>query len=79
MNQTWKNRLLQLAAPLLPAFVLITPILSWTSVACTHDGHLHYHRVTALKVAWQNGLYFPRWVPDLAFGYGFPFFFYRES
>lgn len=79
MNQTWKNKLLEIAAPLLPALVLITPFLSWTSVACTHDGHLHYHRVTALKVAWQNGLYFPRWVPDLAFGYGFPFFFYRES
>ena len=79
MNLTWKKRLIQLAAPLLPALALITPFLSWTSVACTHDGHLHYHRVTALKVAWQNGLYFPRWVPDLAFGYGFPFFFYRES
>lgn len=58
---------------------MITPFLSWDSVACTHDGHLHYHRVTALKIAWQNGLYFPRWVPDLAFGYGFPFFMYRES
>ncbi|MFK7805759.1 MAG: 6-pyruvoyl-tetrahydropterin synthase-related protein [Anaerolineae bacterium] len=65
--------------PLVPGLVLITPFLSWDTVACTHDGHLHYHRVTALKVAWENGLYFPRWVPDLAFGYGFPFFMYRES
>lgn len=45
---------------------------------CTHDGHLHYHRVAALKHMWENGLYFSRWMPDLAFGYGYPFFIYRE-
>lgn len=49
-----------------------------TVVACTHDGHLHYHRVTAMLHAWQNGVYFSRWMPDLAFGYGYPFFVYRE-
>ena len=74
-----RNFLRSFWLPLLPGLMLITPFLSWDSVACTHDGHLHYHRVTALKVAWQNGLYFPRWVPDLSFGYGFPFFMYRES
>lgn len=57
---------------------LITPLLRWTAVACTHDGHLHYHRVAAMRHAWENGLYFSRWLPDLAFGYGYPFFVYRE-
>jgi hypothetical protein len=57
---------------------VITPLLRWSSVPCTHDGHLHYHRVVAIKHAWQNGLLFSRWLPDLAFGYGYPFFLYRE-
>lgn len=57
---------------------LITPLLRWSSVACTHDGHLHYHRVAALAHAWENGIYLTRWLPDLAFGYGYPFFVYRE-
>ncbi|HSM56995.1 MAG TPA: 6-pyruvoyl-tetrahydropterin synthase-related protein, partial [Candidatus Sulfomarinibacteraceae bacterium] len=57
---------------------LITPLLRWSSVPCTHDGHLHYHRVAAIRHAWENGLFFSRWLPDLAFGYGYPFFLYRE-
>jgi len=58
---------------------LITPLLRWTAVACTHDGHLHYHRVAAMAHAWGNGIYLTRWLPDLAFGYGYPFFVYREA
>ncbi|RMD52342.1 MAG: hypothetical protein D6835_02065, partial [Candidatus Thermofonsia bacterium] len=57
---------------------LVTPLLKWTAVPCTHDGHLHYHRVAAMKYAWEQGLHFTRWLPDLAFGYGYPFFVYRE-
>ncbi len=34
--------------------------------------------MAALRHAWENGLYFSRWLPDLAFGYGYPFFVYRE-
>ncbi|MBK8904656.1 MAG: hypothetical protein IPM53_25985 [Anaerolineaceae bacterium] len=57
---------------------LLTPLLDGTAVTCTHDGHLHYHRVAAMRYAWENGLFFTRWLPDLAFGYGYPFFVYRE-
>jgi hypothetical protein len=57
---------------------LVTPLLRWTAVACTHDGHLHYHRIAAMRYAWEQGVYFTRWLPDLAFGYGYPFFVYRE-
>ncbi len=57
---------------------LITPLMSATAVSCTHDGHLHYHRIATMRHAWENGLFFSRWLPDLAFGYGYPFFVYRE-
>lgn len=59
--------------------IVTTPLWSATSVPCTHDGHLHFHRIAALNHAWQNGLLFTRWLPDLAFGYGYPFFIYREA
>lgn len=68
----------QLSLVTLLGLPLLTPLLRWTAVACTHDGHLHYHRVAAMRHAWENGLYFSRWLPDLAFGYGYPFFVYRE-
>ncbi len=58
---------------------LITPLLRWLNVPCTHDGHLHYHRIAAMNFAWDNGIYFTRWLPDLAFGYGYPFFIFREA
>jgi hypothetical protein len=33
--------------------------------------------VAALRHAFEHGAVFTRWLPDLAFGYGFPFFNYR--
>jgi hypothetical protein len=57
---------------------LVMPLLRWTAVPCTHDGHLHVHRIAAMRHAWENGVFFSRWLPDLAFGYGYPFFIYRE-
>jgi hypothetical protein len=69
---------------LLPALVIVllcgvavTPLLRGT-MPCTHDGDLHYHRVAAMRHALRNGIVFSRWMPDLAFGYGYPFFNYRE-
>ncbi len=56
--------------------VAIMPLLRGAS-PCTHDGGLHYFRVAAIKHALRRGLLFSRWLPDLAFGYGFPFFSYR--
>ena len=57
---------------------LVMPLMRLTAVPCTHDGHLHVHRVAAMRHAWESGLFFTRWLPDLAFGYGYPFFVYRE-
>lgn len=72
------KRLLDLLIVTLLGLPLVTPLLRWTSVPCTHDGHAHYHRVVAIGHAWENGLYFSRWLPDLVFGYGYPLFLYRE-
>jgi hypothetical protein len=58
---------------------LITPLLHWTSVPCTHDGHLHHHRIAAIRYAWESGIRLARWLPDVAFGYGYPFFIFREG
>jgi hypothetical protein len=58
--------------------VAIIPLLRADS-PCTHDGGLHYYRVVAMRHALQNGLPFTRYLPDLAFGYGHPFFNYRAA
>ncbi len=56
--------------------VAVVPLLRGDS-PCTHDGGLHYYRVVATRHALEEGAFFTRWLPDLAFGYGFPFFNYR--
>ncbi|MEA3342449.1 MAG: glycosyltransferase family 39 protein [Chloroflexota bacterium] len=56
--------------------VAVAPLLRADS-PCTHDGGLHYYRVVAMRHALQDGSLFTRYLPDLAFGYGYPFFNYR--
>jgi hypothetical protein len=56
--------------------IAIAPLLR-ADVPCTHDGGLHYYRVVAMRQALEDGILFTRYLPDLAFGYGFPFFNYR--
>lgn len=68
-----------LATVTLLSLPIISPLIRWSSTACTHDGHLHYHRVAALGHSWASGLLFSRWMPDLVFGYGYPFFNFREA
>ncbi len=75
----WWGSLLYGLVILALALPLIMPLLRWDAVPCTHDGHLHYHRIAAMRYAWENGLRFSRWLPDVAFGYGYPFFNYREA
>jgi len=58
--------------------IAVVPLLRSES-PCTHDGALHYFRVTAMRHALQNGILFTRYLPDLAFGYGYPFFNYRAA
>ncbi len=40
------------------------------------DGLLHLYRLVQLDMLWQQGVFFSRWLPDLAYGYGLPLFNY---
>ena len=57
--------------------ILVAPLLQ-NAWLCSDDGALHVYRTVALDRALGDGLLYPRWFPDLAYGYGFPFFNYRE-
>ncbi len=54
----------------------VPAVLPLIQPTITHsaDGLLHLYRVMALQQAIQQGGLFPRWLPDLAYGYGFPLF-----
>ncbi len=49
------------------------PLLK-AGVPCTDDGAFHLHRAVALGRLLADGHLFPRWSPDMAQGYGYPFF-----
>ncbi len=36
------------------------------------DGMIHLYRLMGLDAAFRAGVFFPRWFPDFAFGYGYP-------
>jgi hypothetical protein len=63
--------------PLLLVWLLtlpaITPLLQPT-LTRSADGLLHLYRVVALDQLIRQGVFFSRWLPDLAFGYGLPLF-----
>jgi hypothetical protein len=68
---------------LLLCTVAVVPLLRSDS-PCSHDGAFHYFRVTAMRHALQTSTQplrsaFTRYLPDLAFGYGYPFFNYRAA
>jgi len=79
MSETsWSYRLRQTGEWAL-LFILVLPAvqpllkgrLPWAA-----DSLLHFHRLAQLDRALKNGLFFPRWAPDMGFGYGFPLFNY---
>jgi hypothetical protein len=58
----------------LPVFVAI-PLLR-PGLPRTADGYLHLLRVVEVDQCWRDGVLYPRWAPDMAFGYGYPIFNY---
>lgn len=38
-----------------------------------HDARHNVYFLFEFNRAWQDGIFFPRWAPDFAFGYGYPF------
>ncbi|MBN1261432.1 MAG: glycosyltransferase family 39 protein, partial [Anaerolineae bacterium] len=41
-----------------------------------HDVLFHLYRLVQLDVLWKQGRFFSRWMPDFAYGYGYPLFNY---
>jgi hypothetical protein len=59
---------------LLPSFLAIT--LLQPGLPRTADGYLHLLRVVEIDQGWRDGVFYPRWAPDMAYGYGYPIFNY---
>jgi hypothetical protein len=70
--------LIPLGIVLLLCAVAVLPLLRADS-PCSHDGAFHYYRVAAMRHALRDGILFTRYLPDLALGYGYPFFNYRAA
>jgi hypothetical protein len=64
-----------LVAVLLALFAIV-PLLAHPGLPNTADGPAHLMRQAELNQAWQDGTLYPRWAPDLAYGYGMPLFNY---
>ncbi len=61
--------------PLLAAALAIYPLLP-PGIPSTADGPLHLIRTVEFDAVLRSGVLYPRWAPDLAFGYGYPLFNY---
>ncbi len=57
------------------ALPALAPLFSPT-LTRSADGLLHLYRLVQLDALWHAGIFFTRWLPDLAFGYGMPLFNY---
>jgi hypothetical protein len=58
----------------LPVFIVL--LLAQPGLPRTADGYLHLLRTVEVDQSWQDGVFYPRWAPDMAFGYGYPIFNY---
>ena len=65
-----------LIVALLLALFAIAPLLTHAGLPNTADGPAHLMRQVELNEAWQAGILYPRWAPDLALGHGMPLFNY---
>jgi hypothetical protein len=65
-----------LAVAALLALFAVLPLLAHAGLPNTADGPAHLMRQAELNQAWSEGILYPRWAPDLAYGYGMPLFHY---
>ncbi len=52
------------------------PFLTRPSLPTNTDADLHIYRTQQIMTAWEHGVWYPRWAPDFAFGFGYPVFNY---
>ncbi len=69
------GRGLAVAVPILAAGLAIYPLLP-PGIPSTADGPLHLIRSVEFDALLHRGILYPRWAPDLAYGYGYPLFNY---
>ena len=55
----------------LVALFVILPLLQ-PGLPGTADTPIHLYRTLELARSWGPGVVYPRWAPDLAYGYGYP-------
>jgi hypothetical protein len=62
--------------PWLVALISLLAIWPLLPPGLTHsaDGFLHVYRTVGLDRLWQQGIFYQRWLPDFALGYGYPVF-----
>ena len=53
------------------ALVVILPLLQ-PGLPGTADTPIHFYRALELDRSWAPGVVYPRWAPDLVYGYGYP-------
>ncbi len=65
-----------LVVALLLAAFAAWPLLTRPSLPTDTDADLHIYRTQQIMAAWDQGVLYPRWAPDFAFGFGYPVFNY---
>lgn len=77
MSKSMKRTFAHFDPGLILALLLLTfavsPLLR-SGLPSMADVPIHLYRLVELDRCWQDGVYYPRWAPNLAFGYGYPLF-----
>ena len=58
---------------------LLGPLVQRGLLTCSHDGVLHLYRVFQLDALVRQGVLWPRWLPGMVFGYGYPLFNFHPA
>ena len=62
------------------ALAALTLLAAWPVLRAGYpsigDGLNHYYRLVEFAHLLRQGVWFPRWAPDLAYGFGYPLFNY---
>jgi hypothetical protein len=53
--------------------IAVSPLLK-SGLPSMADVPIHLFRTMEMVRCWEGGVYYPRWAPNLAFGYGYPLF-----